>query len=316
MREEIDMPRWYSDGLEAPPDDRGGGAIFIVLLAIFVAAIIIGSGWLSMNALTSIKEAGDAGKATAVAAAATATAASMPTPTAQPASAPTAAPAPQAAVLTVADWDLPNGHFFTQTNGAAALTSARGFAVTNEGGVPFWSEFQRLGGVAMIGYPLSARFRWNGLESQVFQRAIFQWNPTSRVVQSVNIMDELHNQGKDQWLFEGYATPKPLPPDFDRGATFAEVARGRMAILQTDPAMLAFYNAAPDPTMLYGLPASLITDMGSNYALRLQRGVLQRWKGDQPWARAGQVTAANSGQLAVQAGLIPAEALQPQEQPR
>src|SRR5205823_1569053 len=37
------------------------------------------------------------------------------------------------------DYDEPNGHFFTQTNGRKDSTS--GFAVTDEGGVPLWSGF-------------------------------------------------------------------------------------------------------------------------------------------------------------------------------
>jgi hypothetical protein len=56
------------------------------------------------------------------------------------------------------DYAIPNGHFFTQTNGHPAGTHPSGFSVTNEGGVRFWSEFQRLGGVQVVGYPMSRRF--------------------------------------------------------------------------------------------------------------------------------------------------------------
>lgn len=298
------MPRRYADGYPAPPDDRGGGAIFIVLLAIAVTALALGSGWLSVNLFLGEKQAKAVDSPTAIVMA--------PTATALPASTPSVVPSATAVPLAVADWDIPNGHFFTETNGAPPRSSAKGFAVTNDGGIPFWAEFQRLGGIANVGYPLSGRFRWQGRETQVFQRAILQWNPTLRQTQAANILDELHNQDRDQWLFEAHATPKALSPDFDRGHGFAEAAGNRLALLDGDPAMQAFYQATADPMTLYGLPASLITDMGSHYALRLQRGVLQRWKVDQPWARAGQVTAANSGQLAVEAGLFPPEALQPQ----
>ena len=302
------MPRRYADGYPAPPDDRGGGAIFVVLLAISVLALALGAGWLSLNVFLGEKQPKTAAVPTASVMAATPSARAVPTPP--------AVPAATAMRLAVADWDIPNGHFFTETNGAPPRSSAKGFAVTNDGGMPFWAEFQRLGGTSNVGYPLSGRFRWLGRETQVFQRAILQWNPTLRQTQAANILDELHNQDKDQWLFEAHATPKPLSADFDRGRSVAEAARSRLALLDGDPAMQAFYQATADPMTLYGLPASLITDMGSHYALRLQRGVLQRWKVDQPWARAGQVTAANSGQLAAEAGLMPPEPLQPQAAPQ
>ena len=53
------------------------------------------------------------------------------------------------------DFDVPNGRFFTQTGGG----NGRGFAVTDEGGVRFWSELRRLGGVQAVGYPASQRFQ-------------------------------------------------------------------------------------------------------------------------------------------------------------
>lgn len=69
--------------------------------------------------------------------------------------------------------------------------------VSDEGGVLFWSEFQRLGGVDAVGYPVSERFEWEGFTVQVFQRAIFQWRPETRSVAFVNVFDRLHDLGKD-----------------------------------------------------------------------------------------------------------------------
>ncbi|MCL5961326.1 MAG: hypothetical protein M1358_18790, partial [Chloroflexi bacterium] len=37
------------------------------------------------------------------------------------------------------DWDVPNGHFFTQTGGG----SGNGYAVTDPDGAKFWSEVKR-----------------------------------------------------------------------------------------------------------------------------------------------------------------------------
>ncbi|MHB1415797.1 MAG: hypothetical protein ACYC1C_11140, partial [Chloroflexota bacterium] len=50
----------------------------------------------------------------------------------------------QAAAL---DYDIPNGHFYTQTNGQSAGASQAGFSVSDKDGVPFWSDFRRLGGI-------------------------------------------------------------------------------------------------------------------------------------------------------------------------
>src|SRR5687767_15994915 len=59
---------------------------------------------------------------------------------------------------TLADYDVVNGHFFTQAGGR---NGDQGFSVTDDGGVPFWSEFRRLGGIETLGYPVSRRFMWD-----------------------------------------------------------------------------------------------------------------------------------------------------------
>ena len=45
-------------------------------------------------------------------------------------------------------------------------------------------------------------------------------------------------------------------------------------------------------------------DLGPLYAIRTQRAVLQQWKEDTPWAKAGQVVIANGGDVAREAGLF------------
>src|SRR5207248_3159117 len=72
-----------------------------------------------------------------------------------------------------ADWDVPNGHVFTQTGGSAGL----GYVVSDEGGIAFWSAFQRLGGVPALGYPVSQRFEHGGFVTQAMQKAVLQWRP-------------------------------------------------------------------------------------------------------------------------------------------
>ena len=62
----------------------------------------------------------------------------------------------------------------------------------------------------------------------------------------------------------------------------------------------------------FGLPTSRVVDNGNHYAIRLQRAVIQQWKVDVPWARAGQVTIANGGEVAVQAGMFGGDILAPE----
>lgn len=221
-------------------------------------------------------------------------------------------PSPTAVNLTIADWPVPNGRFFTQTNGREPLTSATGFEVSNSGGLAFWDDFQRLGGPDWVGYPLSNRLSWRGFTVQVFQKGVFQGPEKGGEVGLVNVMDELSALGKDEWLKEERSTPPPLPPDFDAGRAPADVPAAHLALLSEDPAIEKTYREAKDPIRLLGLPTSRVTDMGEHLvALRCQRGVLQHWKKDVPWAKGGDVTIANVGQIAIEAGLFPAEALQP-----
>ena len=213
----------------------------------------------------------------------------------------TFAPAPASA--DPQDWSVPGGRFFTQTGG---------YAVVDRDGVPFWSEFQRLGGVQGVGYPVSQRFEWDGFVVQAMQRVIFQWQPATGQVSFVNVFDLLTEAGKDDWLLAVRQTPKPLPPEFDAGKPWGEVLQTRLALLDENPAIKRqYYSVAGDPIAMNGLPTSRVTDMGNNYTIRAQRVVIQQWKIDVPWAKAGQVTVALGGDIAKEAGLLPREAITP-----
>ncbi|MBI4317471.1 MAG: PQQ-dependent sugar dehydrogenase [Chloroflexi bacterium] len=199
------------------------------------------------------------------------------------------------------DFDLPNGHFFTQTGGG----TGKGFAVTDGDGVLFWSEFRRLGGIQVVGYPISQRFAWDGFVSQAFQRVVFQWRPESRTVAFVNVFDQMSSAGFDDYLLSVRQVPKPLLVD-DSGKPFQQVVSERLALLEQNQAIRASYFAAPgDPIQSYGLPTSGVVDMGNNFALRAQRVVLQQWKEDVPWARVGDTTVALGGDIAKEVGLLP-----------
>jgi hypothetical protein len=214
-----------------------------------------------------------------------------------PAGAATASPPPL-------EWELANGRFFTQASGYPLGSAPVGFAIVDDGQARMWSEFRRLGGVERLGYPASRRFEWNGFITQATQKALIQWRPEKQQAFLVNVIDELGAAGLDDWLAKKWSVPRPLHPSFDSGKPWAEVMAGRLALLRARPALDRRYASAADPLSLYGLPMSAVTDMGSHYSIRLQRAVLQEWKADMPWAKAGEVTVANGGDVFKDSGLI------------
>ena len=175
-----------------------------------------------------------------------------------------------AAQSTGPDYAITNGHFFTQTNGQGGAGGA-GFAITNESGVPFWSEFQRLGGVSSLGYPVSGRFMWDGFLVQATQRVVMQWHPDTHQVLFVNTYDRLHDLGKDAWLQAFRNTPPPASTAPDAGLPFAQVEARHLAYLNSDPAIKAKYYATAsigDPIVYNGLPMGPVTPEGPFTMLR------------------------------------------------
>ena len=214
------------------------------------------------------------------------------------------------------DYDISGGHFFTQTNGQPAGTSPAGYSVTDADGVPFWTEFRRLGGVTRVGYPMSRRFMWDGFVTQVFQKAVFQWQPAEKKVFFINTFDQMSRAGKDDWLESFKSTPKPLDGGvFDAGKSWDRIVADRLALLNDNPAIKAMYYSVPDPISQFGLPTSRVTDKGNHYVIRLQRAVIQQWKTDVPWAKAGQATIANGGEVSVEAGMFAADIVSPEYPP-
>ncbi len=206
-----------------------------------------------------------------------------------------------AAPVEASDWDIPNGHFFTQTGG---------YSIVDQNSIPFWTEFQRLGGVQAVGYPVSRRFQMDGFTVQAMQRVIFQWRPEVGQVYFINVFDRLSQAGKDGWLLTVRSTPKPLPPDFDQGKSWGQIMADRLALLEENQAIKKqYFSVVGDPVAMNGLPTSRVTDMGNHYALRAQRVVLQQWKETVPWASTGEVTVALGGSIAAEAGLLPREVL-------
>ena len=89
-----------------------------------------------------------------------------------------------------------------------------------------------------------------------------------------------------------------------------QILQRHWAFLDTNAAIKARYWSDPAPLDHFGLPMSY-RDMGNSFVVRAQRAVFQYWKEDVPWAKKGEVTLANSGDLAKEAGVFPSEAITP-----
>lgn len=211
------------------------------------------------------------------------------------------------------DYDIPGGHFFKQTNGQNGAGNT-GFAVVDDGQARFWTEFNRLGGLQTIGYPISQRFVWDGFVTQAFQKVIMQWRPEVNQAYFINVFDQLAHAGTDPWLEAFRQTPPSFDHSADSGLSWPAVVARHLALLDVNPAIRTRYFQDSDPVLHFGLPMSS-KDYGNVFVVRAQRVVLQQWKVDVPWARAGQVVIANGGDVANEAGLLPAEVLAPRPAP-
>lgn len=80
--------------------------------------------------------------------------------------------------LNIAELPLVKGHFFTQgalqkENGSAAV----GFPVVDNRKAPLWSEYNKLGGTARLGYPISSSWIDGlGMVNQAFQNGVLRMN--------------------------------------------------------------------------------------------------------------------------------------------
>src|SRR5262249_53934352 len=107
----------------------------------------------------------------------------------------------------------------------------------------------------------------------------------------------------DQFLAE-----RQIPPaqsfQQETGKAWDEIVKARQALLDGQPAIKKAYFAVADPLGWFGLPTSEPVEGPDAVVLRTQRAVFQLWKHDLPWAKAGQVTVANAGELLREAQLF------------
>ena len=165
------------------------------------------------------------------------------------------------------------------------------------GAAPFLSEFRRIGGVDALGYPLTRAITYGGKPTQFFQKGALQWEPLTRSFRFLDIFDILSARGFDAALAAEYLIPPPDDTAPDAGLTWDAVVARHLAIMDGAPAIAAFVLDTPDWLARYGLPMS-VRDYGDVVVLRAQRAAFQWWRVDTPFARAGDVTVVNSGEIA------------------
>ncbi len=210
------------------------------------------------------------------------------------------------------DWDVPNGHFYTQIAPEGAPADS-GYLVSDADGVALWREYRRLGGPAQLGYPLSARYEAGGAVFQAMQAALVSWDAASGEAAVDGVFASLAAQGLDDWL-EAHGIPRTSPelsnsPDLS--------AEARLSWLE-HPVLRAAYQGADAESAVrrFGLPMGAPERSGPYMAQRFEKAVLQLWLDDVPGQpTAGSVSLVQVGDLLKQLGMIPEEALLPQSPP-
>lgn len=222
------------------------------------------------------------------------------------------------------DYAISGGRFFTETGGGGGNGYAVRDAGTDANGhtVRFWREFQRLGGVPTLGYPIGEPYVGSdGFIYQPFQRAVLQWRPELDLAFLSNTFEILSNNGKDSWLLTVKGVPMPIVDDGSNG-NFSKAVTTRLGWL-TNPAIKAKFLANPNPggivgwsvdrsIALYGLPMSLPEKHGPFISQRFQRISFQLWTDSVPgMPPPGSVVGILGGSLLNEAGLLPTSSTQP-----
>jgi rare lipoprotein A len=212
------------------------------------------------------------------------------------------------------DYAIDNGHFYTQGAGAAA--KGAGYSITDEGGIPMWSEFNRLGGIDVLGYPVSGRFMLGGQVTQLTQKAGLMWRPEIGQTRFINVFTLLHDAGKDPWLLQTKGIPPHVSSPDEAGKSWDQIAQKRYQLLDAHPAIKAAYFAMFDPVNMYGLPTSSWLEQPGSSVLRFERVAFQQWKQSVPWAGAGQVQMINGGDILKESGILGPLPFAPQAPPQ
>jgi hypothetical protein len=208
---------------------------------------------------------------------------------------------------TLADFPIPGGHFYTQASGQGLNA---GFAVVDDNAGQFYSEFQRLGSVDKLGYPSSQRFALSGFLTQATQKELLQWRPDAGHVEFVNIFDLLSDHGFDPTLAKTRLIPLTADNSADGKLSWPQVVKRHLGMLDQAPQIRARYFADANAVDDYGLPQGF-ADYGAVQVVRCERAAFQYWRVATTFAKSGDVTLVNAGDLAKELGLIPVAAATP-----
>jgi len=195
-----------------------------------------------------------------------------------PASAATGDARPAAERAAAMAIELPNGRFFVPAGETA------GYALIDEpGGPPFWTAYQRLGGAAALGVPISRPFSLaDGRVYQATEQALLVWQPGARHADLANVLDLMSAAGLDDWLWaQGVPYPEPLEPGtaagaLDRLGWLVEPAIREAYFAGISPGSTSTpLEALPAAIARFGLPASWPEPFEGHVTQRFQRGVLR-----------------------------------------
>lgn len=206
---------------------------------------------------------------------------------------------------------LPDGWHFTQTRGEAPYPY--GYSIRGE----IWKIYLQTGGEAVWGPVISREYRDKiGRVCQASQRGVFQLTLDRSgdllKVEWLNIVDELTKipNFRHPWI------PKPLTWESDRGKSWEGIIENHVervfSRVPDYPQLKDSYLAIPSRIERYGLPMGA-EDFGPVVVLNCQRAILQLWKEKTEWTnKPGEIILALTGDLAKENGLLPKEALEPQ----
>jgi sortase family protein len=179
------------------------------------------------------------------------------------------------------EYAIDNGYAFGRSTDADG--NLDGFTVTDDGGLGFWSAYQQLGGEAVLGPAISARFMCADTVCQAFERALLRWDNSSGSATPLAVLDEVHASGNDAALAQKLHIPSP------DGSSMGDVQ-----------SMLV--QLGPNATFWIGTPeAAADTPLGT---------VVRGTYGAAVLPPGGAAYIVGAGALAVAAGMVPRTALQ------
>jgi hypothetical protein len=135
--------------------------------------------------------------------------------------------------------------------GDARYFAATGFRIDND---TFWDYFQKRGGVANFGYPVSRTFTFLGKPTQFFQRRIVQINPDGGVGQ-LNLLDP----GIMPYTSFNFATVPAADPNFTKSAP-------KVGSPNYGPAILTWIRQRA-PNSVNGQPVNLFNTFNTTVSL-------------------------------------------------